>query len=315
MGLEAIRRGVGPDAYISVCGGHYGGSLGIANSQRSGSDVVSIWKPTQIECFRQNILRTWMSRLWHVDPDALMIRKRETSYYDTEDVHSKLSLGMLTDDEALTFALNQYVSGGLNCFSEYLKELQPERRRLYRHVIPSLGISSVPLDLYNTSCPSQMLTEVVPHCKTLENWNTIAVTNWDDSPKDMEVPLSPRVVRALNAEKFLVSEFFSQKILGIFSRNDIIKLDTVPAHHSFLLRITTWDGKNPVLAGTDLHFSGGGVEISKWKIKNNIVSGEIRTDWDYPVRVFVAFPEENESGYVLNTATLTPGQKVFYVEK
>jgi len=41
-GLTAIRRGTGPDAYIAVCGGHYGGSLGLANSQRSGSDVVSI---------------------------------------------------------------------------------------------------------------------------------------------------------------------------------------------------------------------------------------------------------------------------------
>lgn len=91
-GLEAIRRGAGPDAYLAVCGGHYGGSLGIANSQRSGSDVVSIWREKEIPKFRQNILRTWMSRLWHVDPDAMMVRKRSEKVHDNE-----LSLGLLTD--------------------------------------------------------------------------------------------------------------------------------------------------------------------------------------------------------------------------
>jgi len=315
MGLEAIRKGVGPDAYISVCGGHYGGSLGIANSQRSGSDVVSIWIPSQIECFRQNILRTWMSRLWHVDPDALMIRKRETSYYDPDDAHSKLSLGTLSDDEALTFALNQYVSGGLNCFSEYLRELQPERRRLYRHVIPSLGKSSIPLDIYNTSCPSQMMTEVDPHCPGLGHWKTIAVTNWDDKDKGMEVRLSSRVVKGLGSKKYVVSEFFSQRVLGIFSKDDSIKLDPVLAHHSFLLRIAAWDGLGPVLAGTDLHFSGGGVEIKRWQVENNVIRGQIQTDWDYPVRILVAFPENNQAGYLLKTVTIQPGQKAFYIEK
>jgi alpha-galactosidase len=79
MGLEAIRRGVGDDAYISVCGGHFGGSIGIADSQRSGSDVVSFWDPNEIPKYRQNMLRTWMNRLWHVDPDAMMVRRNEKS--------------------------------------------------------------------------------------------------------------------------------------------------------------------------------------------------------------------------------------------
>jgi hypothetical protein len=256
-----------------------------------------------------------MSRLWHVDPDALMIRKRETSYYDPEDVNSKLSLGTLTDDEALTFALNQYVSGGLNCFSEYLNELQSERRRLYRHVIPSLGKSSIPLDIYNTFCPSQMMTEVDPRCPELGRWKTIAVTNWEDSEKSINVLLSSLVLDGLESDRYLVSEFFSQRILGIFAENDSIRLDSLPAHHSLLLRIAPWNGLNPVLAGTDLHFSGGGVEIKEWQVKNNKIRGQIETDWNYPVRILVAFPENNQAGYSLSTATVQPGQKAFYIEK
>ena len=48
MGLEAIQRGTGKDAYLNVCGGHYGASMGIANAQRSGSDVISNWKNSEL---------------------------------------------------------------------------------------------------------------------------------------------------------------------------------------------------------------------------------------------------------------------------
>ncbi len=315
MGLEAIRRGVGPDAYISVCGGHFGGSLGIANSQRSGSDVVSIWKPKQIDCFRQNILRTWMSRFWHVDPDALMIRKRETPFHDPNDKQSILALGTLTDEEAITFALNQYVTGGLNCFTEYLIELQPERRQLYRHVIPSISKSSVPLDLYNTYCPTKMLTEVEPLCKNLGNWNTITVTNWEDEDQEIEVILSEEVINTLKSENYIVSEFFSQKTIGIISMGDKIALGTVPAHQSRLLRIAPWDRVSPILTGTDLHFSGGGVEIEEWQVHNNTIAGVIQTEWNYPVNISVAFPADNNDGYILKTITVQPGQKTFYIER
>jgi hypothetical protein len=109
--MEAIMRRVGNDAYISVCGGHYGGSIGIADSQRSGSDVVSFWDPDEIPKYRQNMLRTWMSRLWHVNPDAMMVRRNEKSEF--KGSHARLSLGLFTDSEAEVNALNQYIGGGL----------------------------------------------------------------------------------------------------------------------------------------------------------------------------------------------------------
>jgi hypothetical protein len=256
-----------------------------------------------------------MSRLWHVDPDALMIRKRETSYYDPNDVHSKLSLGTLTDDEAITFALNQYVSGGLNCFTEFLKELQPKRRALYRHVIPSISKSSIPLDIYNTYCPSQMLTEVDPVCEDLEPWNTIAITNWEDKEKPIDVTLSGKVITKLRSDEFIVLEFITRRVLGIFSVGDKIDLGTIPAHHSRLLRIAPWDHVNPVLTGTDLHFSGGGVEIKEWQLQNNTINGKIQTEWNYPVNIYVAFPAKNDAGYILKTVNIQPGQKSFFVER
>ncbi len=314
MGLEAIRRGVGSDSYISICGGHFGGSLGIADSQRSGSDVVSIWEPKQVDAFRQNILRTWMNRLWHVDADALMVRKRDTPFHDKENNWSELALGKLTDDEAITSTLNQYLGGGMVSLSEYLVELQPERRSLYKHVIPSINTASLPLDIYNEIIPSKILTEVVPICEDLDPWNTLAVINWEETEKDMDVVLSKDVTKAIKSDKFIVSEFFSQKVLGIYSTGDQIDLGKIGFHASRLLRIAPWDGLTPTLTGTDLHFSGGGVEIKKWKALDNYVEGVLETKWDYPVNITVAFPAKNNKGYVLRKLEVQSQQNLFFIK-
>ena len=307
-GLKAIRRGTGPDAYISVCGGHYGGSLGIADSQRSGSDVVSIWRSQEIPKFRQNVLRTWMSRLWHVDPDAMMVRRREEKMHN-----SVLTLGNLTDEEARTFALNQYIGGGLICFSEYLCELDADRKALYRHVIPSVNSSSIPLDVFNPLCPSKMLTRIFPACRSLKHWVTISVVNWSDEEENMSVKLSKNVLESMGFGQFLVSEFFDHKVLGIFNPDDEIDLGCLTPHTCRLLRICPWDGVKPVLSGTDLHFSGGGVEISEWQPDDKGIAGAIDTEWRYPVKVSAVFPVDNNEGYRLVSVVLSPGQKKFWI--
>ena len=310
MGLEAIRRGAGPDAYLSVCGGHYGGSLGIADSQRSGSDVASCWEqPPALPKFKQNLLRTWMSRLWHVDPDAMMVRRRDTPYNDSP--HAFLSLGKFSDEEARTITLNQYLGGGMVCLCEKFLELDADRRALYRHVIPSVNAPSVPLNPFEPVCPSLLLTRVAPCCPDLAPWVTLAAVNWTDDPKEMSAVLTEKVVGSMPGSQFLVTEFFSQETLGIFDAGATIDLGVRQPHTSRLLRIAPWDGKIPVLAGTDLHFSGGGVEIAAWEVGDDAVAGQIETRWDHPLRVHAAFP--TDGGYAVNTAIVTPDQRTFRI--
>ena len=308
LGLEAIRRGTGPDAHLSVCGGHFAGSMGIADSQRSGSDVVSVWDARGIPKFRQNILRTWMNRLWHVDPDAMMVRRRDEAMHN-----SKLTLGRLTDQEANTFALNQYIGGGLVCFAEYLCELDADRRALYRHVIPSVNSASMPLDIFDPLCPSQMLTRISPVCPELAPWVTISVINWSDESRQFSVNLSEFVLESIQSRQLLVSEFFGQEILGIFAAGEEIDLGFLEPHTSRLLRIYPWNNAEPALAGTDLHFSGGGVEVTEWKIIDGRIEGRIDTQWQYPVRITAAFPAENDGGYTQASVVVEPGQKWFYI--
>jgi alpha-galactosidase len=309
QGLAAVRRGAGPDAYISVCGGHYGGALGLADSQRSGSDVVACWDdPPALPKFKQNLLRTWMNRLWHVDPDAMMVRRREEPI--SEDRHGILSLGKFTDDEAVTIALNQYLGGGITCFCERFSELDADRRALYRHVIPALGTPSHPLDPFAPLCASQLLTPVTPRCQRLGSWVTLAVINWADTPQTMRVRLDQAVTRWLPpSDRYLVFELIDQTPLGLYDTGATIDLGGQAPHASRLLRIAPWDGEAPVLAGTDLHYSGGAVEISEWTVMPERVSGKLDTPWPYPVLVHAAFP--TDGGFVLRTVTVEPGQWEF----
>ncbi len=310
MGLEAIRRGVGDEAYISVCGGHYGGSLGIADSQRSGSDVVSYWDPNEIPKYRQNILRTWMCRLWHVDPDAMMVRRNEKSEFTGSD--AKLSLGLFTDREAQVNALNQYIGGGLVTFTENYLTLDDDRLELYKHIIPSVNSSSYPIDWYQTTMPSIMVTNINPVCKNLGSWNTIAIVNWSDDKRTFYFNLEKNILKTLTGEKFLLFEFFSQELIGIFSKGSEVNITDLAPHSAGLIKIIPWDGKKPVLAGTDLHFSMGGVEISEWKSDIGKVEGLLETDWLYPVKISGVFPSDGNK-FKVKQITLLPGQKRFKI--
>ena len=80
-----------------------------------------------------------------VDPDAMMVRRRAQPISATR--HGRLSLGLWTDDEARTITVNQYVGGGLVCFSDKFLELDADRAALYRHVIPSVNAPATPVEL------------------------------------------------------------------------------------------------------------------------------------------------------------------------
>ena len=83
-------------------------------------------------------------------------------------------------------------------------------------------------------------------------------------------------------------------------------------HAGLLIKIIPWDGKRPVLAGTDLHFSMGGNEIKEWKYDIGSVEGIIETDWLYPVNITTVFPAAND-GFTTRRITLQANQKRFWI--
>lgn len=309
MGLEAIRRGTGKDAYISVCGGHYGASYGIANTQRSGSDVKSQWNEKELPKYRQNILRTWMSDLWHVDPDAMMVRRQQTAL---ESDKKSLTPGLFTDDEAFTNTVNQFIGGNLVTFTEDFAKIDNDRKMLYRHVVPSVNASSKPVDLFNTSCPEIMVTHIIPACSNLDQWKILSLVNWSNSSKDYQIILDNSVINNLKGEKFLAYDFETMQIIAYVSKGETLKINNVRPHQSKMLKIVPWDGKSAMFVGTDLSFSCGGIEITAIRYENGSITGSLGTGWHVPVKLAFVIPANNS--FELRKTGISAGQNRFYMK-
>lgn len=288
-GLEAIRRGIGPDAYLMVVGGHFAGAMGLTNAQVTCGDLTKgVW-PVAKRNYLQNTRRFWMSRLWHNKPGSMIARRQP------EAVHGDRSVGIFSDDEIRIVALNQYMAGQHVGLGDRFQDLDEDRRALYRHVLPSINTPSIPLDVFNSEGPSQMLTRVEPVCEQLEPWVTVACINWLDEPQAFDVALCEKVTASMGGEQFLAFDFFEQRVLGVFRKGDRIDLGELAPHSSRLIRIAPYDGNAPVLVGTDLHFSGGGVELAGWESAGDKISGTLKTIWPtYPVRITVVFPAESD---------------------
>jgi len=306
-GLEAIRRGAGPDAYLAVCGGHYGGSMGLANAQRSGADVRSRWDRPPVEPkLQQNFLRAWMNRFWHTDADAMMVRDQPRPL--KRSFGGRHTIGLFTLDEARTMAANQYVGGGMLCGSEPMNTLTPERLALYRHVIPALQAPGFPLDAFDNTPPTRMLNRVSPWCPELDPWITVTLFNWSKEAAEMPFRIDPSITEHLPADRYLATEFFTGECAGLVSPGALLGEGMmIPPHGCRIWRLAPWDGKRPVLAGTARHFSGGGVEIRGWTAEKKRVTCRLDSPWPGSVRVQVAFPRGK--GFRISTARVKPGRE------
>jgi hypothetical protein len=218
-----------------------------------------------------------------------------------------LNYGHFTDEEAFTIVASHYWAGGNVTVCDRLAELDEDRRQLYRHIIPSAAAPARILDWHREKAPNLFFTEVRPPVPGLEPWWTLGVCNWGDEPVLQPVDLG-RCPLPASVERLAVFEFRGQTFEGIRARNETLTL-CIPPHATRLLRLAPWDGRRPVLLGTDLHLSGGGVEIERIDIEERRISGTIATKWQYPVSLTGLFPFEDR-GKVQRT-WVGPGQRDF----
>ncbi|HRU07535.1 MAG TPA: alpha-galactosidase, partial [Candidatus Brocadiia bacterium] len=301
-GLAAIHDALGDGAYLLVCGGLYLPAIGLADAQRSGSDVRSRWtQPRADTRVRQNLLRWWMNRLWRQDPDAMMVRRREKPFRE-----NTISLGLFTDEEARTLTVNQYLGGGLVCFTERMSELDSDRAALYRLCIPSLGVESVPADLFVPGrIPSVHTTPVPSPAPGLPSWLTVAVINWlDDSHTfNLRLDKDSLAVAPPPAPFYLVWEYFEERLMGVFQPGQPLPPLTVPAHGARVLRVTPWDGATIALAGANRHLSMGGVEIARWTPTPGGVDVDVASPWPGEFNLWFALPGQPQPRIVQRPAS------------
>lgn len=130
-GMEAIREGIGEDAFILGATVILGPSAGLVNASRHGTDISPSWNRsgntflkeaiTVPNVVRNLILRRYMHwRMWVNDPDVYIARKENNK---------------MTKNEVLLWTDALYMAGGSLLFSDRMSMLEPERAALCKSLI------------------------------------------------------------------------------------------------------------------------------------------------------------------------------------
>ncbi len=261
----AIREGMGEDAFFLMCGGLYDPIIGLVDAQRTGSDVLSMWSSninkdgkTAPYTIRQSLMRSYMNAWWANDPDALMIRKRETM-----DRGLRLTYGLLTDDEVKTSVINQFMSGGIMCQTEPLDAIGDDRLMEIRHILPVVDTVVHPLQFMTPDRFPGPADVYIPktgaHCLCIINWS-------DTEEKKIQFRLSDVLDRMMDDSVhgltesdacFVVCDFYSGTYLTDQKAEDVLSLPAIPPHAGTVIKIERMMDR-PIIVASDGHYSMGG---------------------------------------------------------
>jgi alpha-galactosidase len=182
-GLEAIRAGAGPDAFLLGCGCPLGPAVGIVDGMRIGADVAPFWSNwisrvlnrgrhgVATEHAVRNILtRAFMHRrLWLNDPDCLMVRATETA---------------LTPAEVQTLATAIALTDGMFVLSDRLEALPAARLEWIERMLPLLGGEARLDDLFHRGLPERLRADY-------PTGQAVAVFNFGNRRVDRRLPVPP----------------------------------------------------------------------------------------------------------------------------
>jgi alpha-galactosidase len=170
-GMEAVRRGAGPDTFLLGCGLPLGAGIGVVDGMRIGADVAPWWEvqpdqwhppgyaevePATRHAWVNTLTRSFMHRtLWLNDPDCLMLRATETE---------------LSAEAARSWALAVGISGGMALVSDDLALLGRDARALLDEVLAlgresdaraALGAPARCVDVMDTPRPGELRSGAV----------------------------------------------------------------------------------------------------------------------------------------------------------
>lgn len=317
QGMQLIRKHAGNDAYILACGGLFEGTAGLVDGMRIGSDTRGHWQDPNgktayqklgyMARIKQNIFRNHTNRLWHTDPDAMQLRRRNEPFRG-HDEYFHLSEGSFTDDEAMTLLANHYIGGGAVTLCERMAELDDDRYHLLRRVMPPATTPAHVIDFDAPSCPTMLWTRVDPEMTRNDPWYTLTVFNWEDQPVDKTVKLSD--IPDLQGQMQMgVMELVTESMYGLCDADASITL-TVPSHGVRVLRIAPWHHRQtPLLLGTDGHLSGGAGEFAHFQLTVDRCRGQLSDRWVWPLRVWLVL--DTPQGMQTLILSLEAGQAAF----
>jgi alpha-galactosidase len=186
-GLEAIRAGAGPDAFLLGCGCPLGAAVGLVDGMRIGPDVAPHWAPrpqpriagiedtapSAANALRNTFARAFMHRrLWLNDPDCPIARSRRSE---------------LSRAEARSLCAGIAASGGMLLLSDDVAALEPSELALLRDSL-ALAREVDAGGQAGTARALELLAPGGPRGLASHTQDAIVITllNWDDAEQVLE---------------------------------------------------------------------------------------------------------------------------------
>jgi len=282
--LRLIREAAGESTFLVGCGAPLGPSIGLVDAMRIGPDTAPAWEPVIAgmrrpfrkdgtmpalrNSLRNVMTRAWMhGRWWNNDPDALMVREKET-LLNAEEIRSQLTvLGL---------------AGGLFSISDDLPQLDPEQIAAAAVLYPSLLEGMDSLDLFRRSMPAEV---VAPVARPWGHWQLIGLFNWRETPS---VALLPRHLPGFDPRRqYHVMDFWNRRYQCLEAGAPLPEFP-LAAHGCVLLGVRAATVP-PQLIGTTFHISQGG-EVTAWQVDPEAVELKLRLGRIAEGEVWLALP-------------------------
>ncbi len=180
-GIQAIRDGIGDDAFMLGCTSPFGPIAGIVNANRIGTDITPYWgrehqkpyaeAPLVPYVCRNIINRLYLhNRLWINDPDVHIARKDNNE---------------LTENEIRLWTSALWLVGGLMLVSDRFSTLAPERAALSKLLLAQTDtFDTRPVDLFDRTIPAIWAAK-----RNSDGAPCVGVFNFEDNAQTIPVDL------------------------------------------------------------------------------------------------------------------------------
>ncbi len=281
-GLKVIRDAVGEDAFIEGCGCPLGPAVGLVDAMRIAADTDPHWYnkynklvrweslPSAYNSLRNGLTRFFMNNnLWINHIDCLLLRREKNN---------------LTEEEIRTFMTVTMLSGAQRTHSDRLPDLDKETFEVFDFVNPPLGKAAMPLDLFESDMPTIL---ELPLERFYDEWKTVALFNWEDTAKDME--LTGERLGLDGGKQLHVYDLWEKRYLGI--RSGMLYKGKLPAHGCKALVVREHEPGKAKLIASNLHYTQGAFEISEFHADDKTIRIRVEKPGKHRARLHLYIPE------------------------
>jgi hypothetical protein len=281
QGLRLVRQAAGNDVFIDGCNvaqnmRTLAGSYGLVDAMRVGRDIGASWDKILPSMTMATRLYFYHGRVWHNDPDCLMLREP------------------LTLAQARAWGSWIAVSGQLNLVSEWLPDLPEDRLEIVKRSMPNTGLCGRPLDLFEqadariwhlVSGKGETRRDII----ALFNWDAKNAAKFDESLQKLDLPGGGKGA-------YVGFDYWRNAFVGPISGS--LKSELPAASCQVLALRPVAD--HPQVVSTSRHITQGLIDLrdEHWDAGARVLSGESKVVGEDAYQIRVVAPDNSRATLV-----------------